>query len=279
MSKKNQKEEKGHMGVNRQATLGVGIVYSIDKGSLNQVLKDLNRISELYGGDDAPKSLIEAKKTATDLRQILTSSWNTKLGQLDLTKFTKEMKKANLSVDTIKNNLSGVENLGPKAFKSFAKEILNTNVYIKESSKLLDSLAVSMGNTIKWGATSSVLNTLTGALQKSWNYSVKLDTALNDIRIVTGKSADEMERFAQTANKAAKNLGASTQDYTEAALIYYQQGLSDQEVEARTNITLKTANVTGQTGSEVSEQLTAVWNGYKVSAEEAEKYIDKEKSN
>lgn len=62
------------MGVNRQATLGVGIVYSIDKGSLNQVLKDLNRISEMYGGGDAPKSLTEAKKTATDLKQILTSS-------------------------------------------------------------------------------------------------------------------------------------------------------------------------------------------------------------
>ena len=64
------------MGVNRQATLGVGIVYSIDKGSLNQVLKDLNRISEIYGGGDAPKSLVEAKNTATELRNILTKSWN-----------------------------------------------------------------------------------------------------------------------------------------------------------------------------------------------------------
>ena len=121
--------------------------------------------------------------------------------------------------------------------------------------------------------TSSAINNLTGSIQQAYGYVKNLDSSLNDIRIVTGKSADEMERFAKTANNAAKNLGASTLDYTEAALIYYQQGLSDQEVEARTNITLKTANVTGQTGSEVSEQLTAVWNGYKVSAEEAEKYI------
>jgi len=36
-----------------------------------------------------------------------------------------------------------------------------------------------------------------------------------------------------------------------------------------------TANVTGQSASDVSEELTAVWNGYKVNAEEAEVYIDR----
>lgn len=132
-----------------------------------------------------------------------------------------------------------------------------------------------MGNTIKWGFTSSIFNTLTGSLQKAWNYSVNLDKSLNDIRIVTGKSADEMERFAKIANTSAKTLGASTESYTEAALIYYQQGLSDEEVQTRTDITLKTANVTGQSGQNVSEQLTAVWNGYKVSVAESEIYIDK----
>ena len=70
----------------------------------------------------------------------------------------------------------------------------------------------------------------------------------------------------------------------EVGVIYYlgnpnspvrQQGLSDEEAQARAETTLKAANVTGQTGEEVSEQLTAVWNGYKVTAEEAELYIDK----
>ena len=84
-----------------------------------------------------------------------------------------------------------------------------------------------------------------------------------------------MERFAKNANNAAKSLGASTKDYTKAALIYYQQGDSDEIAQAKADVTLKTANVTGQSGQAVSEQLTSVWNGYKVSAEEAELYIDK----
>ena len=78
-----------------------------------------------------------------------------------------------------------------------------------------------------------------------------------------------MANFAVQANQAAQSLGRTTVDYTKAALIYAQQGLNDEEIAKRTDITLKTANVTGQSTAAVSEQLTAVWNGYKVSAEEA----------
>jgi TP901 family phage tail tape measure protein len=93
--------------------------------------------------------------------------------------------------------------------------------------------------------------------------------------MVTGKNADEMKRFAQEANKAASQLGRTTTDYTKASLIYAQQGLSDAEIKKRSEITLKTANVTGQSTEAVSEELTAVWNGYKVNAAEAEIYVDR----
>jgi hypothetical protein len=84
-----------------------------------------------------------------------------------------------------------------------------------------------------------------------------------------------MAKFSEQANKAAASLGKTTVDYTKAALIYAQQGLSDEDIATRAAITLKTANVTGQSTDAVSEQLTSVWNGYKVNAEEAELYIDR----
>ena len=87
---------------------------------------------------------------------------------------------------------------------------------------------------------------MTRSVQQAWGYVKSLDTSLNNISIVTGKSADQMADFAVKANSAAQALGKTTTDYTEAALIYAQQGLSDKEIEERTAITLKTANVTGQ---------------------------------
>lgn len=243
---------------------------------LKQQLVELRLgIKQIQGANQLTDGLMEAYYAAEQLSDILDKSYNAKLGQLDLSKVRNEITSTFDSVKKLQSQLERGGAGGVLAFNSLAKSILNTNVYIKQNNALMNEMATSFKNTVKWGISSSVFNSLTGSLQKAWDYSVKLDSSLNDIRIVTGKSADEMERFAKVANSAAKNLGASTRDYTEAALIYYQQGDSDAVAQAKADVTLKTANVTGQSGQEVSEQLTAVWNGYKVSAEEAELYIDK----
>jgi TP901 family phage tail tape measure protein len=97
---------------------------------------------------------------------------------------------------------------------------------------------------------------------------------LTDIQIVTGQSAEDMAKFADRANKAAKELSTTTTTYTDAALIYYQQGLSDKEVEERTNVTIKLANVTGTAARDISEQMTAIWNNFDDGSESLEHYAD-----
>ena len=263
--------------------IGIEVGYSVDKSGLQEVLGTLQTVISLSKKqlntkdltDEMRKAAELTKQTAQEMQGILNASWNPKLNQLDLSKVNKEIKNTYGSMKELQDRFAGMGTIGAQGYSAIAREILNTNLQLKQANKLLDEMAVSMGNTIKWGFTSSIFNTFTNSIQKAWDFSKGLDSSLNDIRIVTGKSADEMARFAKTANTAATRLGASTRDFTDAALIYYQQGLSDSEAQARAEITLKAANVTGQSADEVSEQLTAVWNGYKVTAEEAELYIDK----
>lgn len=263
--------------------LRVGIKFETDnqqldisKQKLNELIADLQSIQKqnkqagLLGKTN--EELKEASQNAAQLEHILKSSWNSKLGQLDIGKFNNELRQSKLTVEQLKSSLDKVS---PTAFNKIASSILNTNLELKKTSTLLDKMALTMANTVRFGISSMVFNNLTNSIQKAYDYSVKLDSSLNDIRIVTNKSAEDMDRFAVQANKAAQNLGKSTRDYTEASLIYYQQGLSDEETATRTETTLKAANVTGQSPAEVSEQLTAVWNGYKVSAAETELYVDK----
>lgn len=120
----------------------------------------------------------------------------------------------------------------------------------------------------------AVLNKVTGAIRDAYDYTVDLNKSLNNIQIVTQKSNSEMASFAKSANKAAQALSSSTVDYSDASLIYYQQGLTDKEVAERTNVTVKMANITGQTASEVSEQLTAIWNTFDGTYDSLEKYAD-----
>lgn len=257
--------------------------FDVDKSGLSQLKASLQEIQKLTAQDlmkinnssleTANKDLIKLRSSIGEIDKALDKAFNSDLGTLNVTKFNSELKKMNLN--QIYSDFSKAGAAGQTAFRNTTTQILTTNMQLKKTHNLLDEMATTMSNTIKWGIASSVMNNFTGSVQKAYGYVKNLDTSLNDIRIVTEKSAEQMDKFAVKANNAAKALGQSTTDYTEASLIYYQQGLSDKEVEARTETTLKAANVTGQSGEEVSEQLTAVWNGYKVSAEEAEIYVDK----
>ena len=262
---------------NNQIKIGVG--FQIDKTGINELQNSLKQIqasaNAATGTSKMTQSLKEAASTAKIVDEALEKAFNVNLGTTNLSKFNQELKKNNLTIDQVRTKFSQAGQVGQKAWNLLGSQILKTNIQLKQSNKLLDEMATSMANTVKWGVTSSIFNTITQSISKAYTYTKKLDGSLNDIRIVTDKSAESMEKFAKQANSAAKELGASTLDYTEASLIYYQQGLDDADVQARTETTLKAANVTGQSADEVSEQLTAVWNGYKVSAQEAELYVDK----
>ena len=261
-----------------------GVKFDVDKQQLSQLKSELANLQKLttqdimkqnpnLGLEEAKQQLKLIKQEAGQVQTAIASAFNPKLGSLNISKLQTELK--NLNIGQIYKDFQKAGAAGIQAFNQIPSAVMKTNLQLRESHSLLDRIGSTMTNSIKWGITSRVVNSLANSLQGAWNYTKALDTSLNDIRIVTGKSAEEMEKFAIQANKAAQGLGASTRDYTNAALIYYQQGLDDAESQRRAEITVKTANVTGQTGREASEQLTAIWNGYKVNAEEAELYIDK----
>ena len=256
-----------------------GLNFRVDKSGLNDLKKSLQDIMKLGQQKSATgemtKELEQACKAAKQLEGILDGAWNSKLGQLNLDKVNQGIQTTFKSVGQLKSALDASGGVGTSAYNKMASQILSTNLQLKQTNKLLDDMAVSMANTVKWGITSSIFNNMTRSVQDAFYYVKGLNSSLTDIRIVTGASADQMASFAEKANAAAKALGQTTRNYTDASLIYYQQGLSEADVEARTQTTLKAANVTGQSTEEVSELLTSVWNGYKVSAAEAEIYIDK----
>ena len=269
------------MAGNYMGNMTFGVNFKVDTKGLSQIEDQFIKIDKSLAnlGNQADKSgntglkgqLDQAQKSANQLYDALMKSYNIKLGQFDISKLNTELAKSKTNLSSMAGDLSKVG----LNINSIYSTLLNSKVMIKESNQFLDKMAITFGNTLRWTATTKVINTITGAVQKAYYFTKDLDTSLNDIRIVTGKSADEMERFARQATNAAQALGKTTTDYTKASLLFYQQGLSDKEVAARTETTLKASNVTGQSTSQVSEQLTAVWNGYKVTAAETEEYVDK----
>lgn len=257
------------------------VSFNVDRSGLNAIKTELQQIQNLSaqsvikagGTQQAVNDLAKIKAHAQQLETALTKAFNPQLNTVNLKAFKQEL--SNLNLNKLQQEFYSLGTSGKNAFRSITIDLLTQNKYLKQSNTLLTKMRETMANTVRWSITSTIINSITTSIRKAYSYVRDLDESLTNIMMVTEKSADSMKRFAKEANRAAKELGASTKAYTEASLIYYQQGLSDAEVKARTETTIKAANVTGQAAATVSEQLTAVWNGYKVTTKETETYIDK----
>lgn len=269
------------MANNTRKRIQYDVGFNTDTKQLDEVKKQLQEISKLtntkfkQNGIFSTDEMQKIRSVATEVSNAINKAYNPKINSVNITKFNAELAKSNLTVKQIYDNFNKVGTTGQNAFRNLQTSLLTTNKELKQTHTFLDNIATTLSNTIKWNAASGAVNTLTAKISGAVSYVERLDSSLNDIRIVTGQSADEMDKFAVKANKAAENLGKSTLDYTKAALTYYQQGLSDDEVAARTEVTMKASNITGQSTDDVAEQLTAVWNGFKVAAEDTEEYVDK----
>lgn len=217
--------------------------------------------------------LFEAAKAAQQLNQFLLNA-TTSTGSLDLSKFNASLQQSGMELKDYANRLIAIGPQGEEAFLRVAAAIGRAETPLIRTSSLMDQLWITMKNTMRWQITSSALQGFIGSLQTAYGYAQDLNESLTNIRIVTERSAEDMANFAKQANESAKALSTTTTDYTDAALIYYQQGLSEQEVIDRTETTIKMANAAGVSAQTASDQLTAVWNNFYDGSKSLEYYAD-----
>ena len=261
--------------------LNVSLAFTADTGKAKAQLQDLqNSLDKLINSTSTntsnfglTKELAQATTEASKLKIMLESATNS-TGGLDLGKFNQNLKQSGMELKDYAEILSSLGPEGSKAFAKLAQSITTANVPLKQTNKLLDEFATTMKNTVRWQFSSSMLHGFMGAVSGALGYAKDLDKSLNDIRIVTGYNTDQMAKFAEEANRAAKALSSTTTDYTNASLIYYQQGLGEDEIAKRTEVTIKMANAAGVSAQTVSDQMTAVWNNFDDGSKSLEYYAD-----
>ena len=245
------------------------------KQSLNELNKILTNIQTSRTITINDTSLQEAKQAAADLKFHLAQATSVDTGKLNLGAFSQSLKKAGQDLNSLYSKLSSVGPEGQKAFLALSQSIVQADHASLTLGNRLSAIGTALANTARWQISSSLLHGFIRALSGAYNYAQDLNKSLNNIRIVTGKSIEDMAAFADEANRAARALSVSTTAYTDAALIYYQQGIRDQkEIAGRVETTVKLANVSRQSAEEVSNQMTAIWNNFYDGSESLEHYAD-----
>ena len=241
---------------------------------LNKELDDLLGSISKNNDFTIDKDLHKASVAAIELKQHLQNALNPETGKFDVNALNNSFKSMGRTLEDYRKDLSRAGAEGQQAFNDLAKEIVNAEVPLKRTNALLADFADTLQKTAKWQISSRLFNAFVGSLQEAYYYAQDLNESLNNIRIVTGKNVDQMAQFAKEANKAAQALSTTTTEYTNASLIYYQQGLSDSEVKERTDVTIKMANVSRESAETVSQQMTAVWNNFDNGSKSLEYYAD-----
>ena len=262
------------------ANINFKVGFDVDKRGLDSAKKELEKIQSTIGKEGLKlgideKEIQKAKNSFTELERALDKAFDTDTGVLNIRKLNSELKKNGTSLTDLQQSMKEYGVTGVSVFQDIQREAMKTGTEVKKTKGFIDEMADTLVNTAKWNLASGAVNTLTGNIQRAVGFVKALDNSLTQIRIVTGKSSDEMKIFSQQANEAAKALGRSTTEYTDASLIFFQQGKNAEEVKALTEATLVGANVTGMEAAETAEMLTAVMNGYQFEANKAMEVTDK----
>lgn len=246
--------------------LKVNLLFQADTtaaiNNMQQLGMLLNQISTktTIGVDGG--ALQQAVTSAQQLQIHLQNAVNVNTGKLDLNKLNSSLKKSGQTLQTLTSNLQAAGPTGQQAFLKVATAVASAETPMIRVNQRLKDFGVTLANTVKWQIASTAIHGISGMLSSAVSHAEDLNKALNDIRIVTGYSTNTMADFAIEASAAAKELSTTTTEYAKAALIFYQQGKTGDEVIERANVVVKLAQVTGQSMETVSSQMTAIWNNF-----------------
>ena len=110
---------------------------------------------------------------------------------------------------------------------------------------------------------------------EAFNFYKSLDAALNEIYVVSNLSSDAVNGLKDEFIAMAEDTGMALDDVTRSAVLFYQQGLSTDEVLEMTEVTSEFAKVAGIDATDAADKLTAAVNGYCLEASDAAMVADK----
>ena len=110
--------------------------------------------------------------------------------------------------------------------------------------------------------------------RKAFSIVKELDTAMTEIAVVTDYNLDEIWHMRGDYVNQATRLGTKTIDVVDASALYYQQGLSESEVRAATEETIKMARIGSLGGAEATDYMTSAIRGFNMEMEDAVRIND-----
>ena len=114
----------------------------------------------------------------------------------------------------------------------------------------------------QFGTMAGIIRTFTKVVRSAFQSVKELDEAMNNIAVVTDYTTKDLWNQIDAYTTMAQATGSTIKGSYEVAQLYYQQGLTDAEVMAATNETLKMARISNIEYSKATDYATAAIKGF-----------------
>lgn len=104
---------------------------------------------------------------------------------------------------------------------------------------------------------------------------VKLDEAIVNLQIASGKNREEVKRLVKEYSNLAKQLGATTAEVAAGADTWLRQGLSESETEEMIKNTMMLSKLGQMESEEAAKALTSAMKGYNIAVKDTISIVDK----
>jgi hypothetical protein len=165
----------------------------------------------------------------------------------------KDMKSAKETFSTIQAEVEGTGLAGQSRLKTLAKN------YIKYGS---------------WSLITQSLSAVVRTIKDMINSVTELDSALTQLKIVSGETDSAIESFANKAIKAAETVGASATDIVNSAETWARLGYTLDESLDLSSVTAKLSTVADIEVDDATTSLTSILKAYSLDAGDAEQVAD-----
>lgn len=230
-----------------------------------QIKADLEKLSKETGYNDIASIDREIELN----NQLNAEATNDTLLDKDYLKIADELKAIGEIIKAAIGNVKEIEGITLETFE-------NTKNSIRESDEQAKQFKQTLGEIIGIDISlRGLTSTFKQLINTSFEFYKSLDKALTDISIVSNMSRSQVQELTSDFIRLSAQTGMAIDDIAQASVIFFQQGLSTDEVLEMTEVTAQFAKVAGSTVEKAADQLTAAINGFQIGVEGAIDVADK----
>lgn len=190
-----------------------------------------------------------------------------------------------ISEETYKNNLSilsqiqkefnGNLDISNNLLLGYNTELPRATAEAEKLAKAESTIREILGQFGIVFSAATVVRGFQDLTRSAFDFYKSLDSALNEIYVVSNLTSTAVDGLKANFIAMAKETGMALDDITRSATLFYQQGLSTEEVLEMTEVTSEFAKVAGIDATDAADKLTAAVNGYCLAAGDAIDVADK----